>query len=81
MLGSHPLPPVTNFVVYNRPIFISLALLFPLVVILFVFVGDNVRSFYVSGFILLAILVEIIIQWQALMAPFAAIVQGMQGQG
>ena len=79
MLGNHPLPPETAFIIQARAILIVLSLVLPMLVVLSLFFRRRSLSIYVIALVIIPIFVQMFFTWQAVVSPFYMIVQGMEG--
>ena len=78
MLGDKPLPGLTQLVVQGRPIFLTLALLIPiLAVVAVVLIRNHKMALYSLGGLMLAAFLQLHLTWTGLFAPLMAIVRGL----
>lgn len=79
MIGGKPLPPLTTFVINARPGFMFVSFIVPLVAFGMLFVRNLVISIYVIGVLALVTLIQFIVLYHALSAPFIQIATNMSG--
>jgi hypothetical protein len=81
MLGSHPLPDLTVFVIQMRLPFVAVSFAIPLLTLGSLLWRNLVGSFYLLGCLGLLGLVEFVVLYHGLSAPLFTIIQQMGGNG
>lgn len=80
MLGDKPLPALTQFIVANELLFVTLALAFLTgAVCVAIFVRNHIIALLSLSAILLAIGIQLILTLSGLYAPLQSIIAGMRG--
>ena len=77
MMGNRPIPGMTAFLYSHQGFCEVLSILFPLTALAGVFIPGNTRSIYISSFITLGLICQLLFVWPALLTPLLQIVQGM----
>ena len=79
MLGAHPLPGLTVFVIQMRAVFIAISLLMPTLAIGTLFWRNLIRYFHLLGCLALLAAIHFVTLYHALSAPLAMIIEQMGG--
>jgi hypothetical protein len=81
MLGGKPLPPVTQWVMYLRTLFVLVSLFIPLTALATLCMSNLTRAVTILGWLIPLALVELVMLSQALSAPLFEIFKQMGGTG
>jgi hypothetical protein len=65
------------FLFAHRPLFVGLSILLPPAAIVSIFTQEKVRSIYLSGFLVIAVFVQLFFTWFTLTAPLWGLIDDM----
>jgi hypothetical protein len=68
-MGVQKVSRTAAFLFAHRPLFVGLSILLPLAAVVSIFTRDKVRSIYLSGFLVIAVFVQLFFTWFTLTAP------------
>lgn len=61
--------------IHYQPLFIGLSILFPVAAFLNIFTPGKVRSIYISGFLVMAVFVQLFFTWFTITGPISKMAQ------
>lgn len=79
MLGGKPLPPVTQWIIYLRPLILLVSILVPVTALATLFLSNLARAVTILGWLVIISFVQGLTIYQGLVAPFFETIKAMGG--